>query len=166
MNRHLPLALAIALALAAVFLLAMNASAGGISFRPKSDFATSSPATYNYNLHDVVTADFNRDGRPDLAAVNAGGGYSADGYDEAGSNFATYPGSLTLLTGDGLGGFTRTFTLTVGSQVPLALVAADFNRDGKLDVSVGMSNTRSIDTFLAGKWPDEAQAVNLQEDEA
>jgi hypothetical protein len=148
MQRSLFAAFAVTLALIATLGVALTASAGGLSFGPKTDYATASPASYNFNLHDVVAGDFNRDGRLDLAAVNAGGGYVSTDLDDTGGNFASYPGSLTLLTGDGLGGFTRTFTLTVGAQAPLAVVAADFNRDGKLDVSVGMSNTRSIDTFL------------------
>lgn len=68
---------------------------------------------------EVVTADFNNDGKLDLATANAG------------SN------TLSVLLGNGAGGFGATQQFPAGSSRavdPLSLVAADFNNDGRPDL--------------------------------
>ena len=80
---------------------------------------------FNYNPGEIVAADFNGDGFPDLAATN----------------FTAVPpstvGTVSVLIGKGDG----TFTPATGSPIsvgvdPFALVAADFNQDGKTDLAV------------------------------
>lgn len=78
-----------------------------------------------------VTADFNNDGRPDIAAVNTAGNF------------------VTTLLNDGSGTFTRTPRL--GVNVPRALAAADFNHDGKVDLAVSSNDgTNPVLDVFAG----------------
>ena len=65
---------------------------------------------------DIVSADFNRDGKPDLVTAN---------------NFSD---SVSLLLGNGSGGFAGAVKFGVGSG-PRSIAVADFNRDGSLDVA-------------------------------
>jgi hypothetical protein len=82
--------------------------------------------TGNYNPGPVVAADFTGDGIPDLAVANF---------------TAAPPGSpqsnVVILLGKGDG----TFTAASGSPIlvgldPFAMVAADFNQDGHIDLAV------------------------------
>jgi hypothetical protein len=75
----------------------------------------------------VIVADFNGDGRPDLAV--------SDPQND----------SIDILLGSSNGGFVLSGEFTTGSY-PTALVAADFNGDKKLDLAVvdGDSGTISI----------------------
>jgi hypothetical protein len=67
----------------------------------------------------VRTADFNNDGRLDLATTN----------------FANYPnGTLSVLLGDGQGGFGAASHFAGGVD-PTALAVGDFNNDGNLDLA-------------------------------
>ncbi|MCC6859562.1 MAG: VCBS repeat-containing protein [Bryobacterales bacterium] len=76
----------------------------------------SSPVTGS-NPVSVAVADFNGDGKQDLASADWGGN------------------TVTVLLGDVAGGFTAASTLAVGSK-PASVVAGDFNRDGKPDLAV------------------------------
>ncbi len=79
----------------------------------------------------VVTGDFNGDGNPDLATANLGSD------------------TVSLLAGNGTGGFSSAQTFRVGGQ-PSALVSADFNRDGRLDLVTSNSafNANSLSVLL------------------
>jgi hypothetical protein len=81
-----------------------------------------SPAT-GINPTAIATGDFNGDGIPDLAVVNAGGCKST-----------TCP--ITVLLGNGDGTFTATSTSPWTFADPFAIVAGDFNGDGKEDLAV------------------------------
>jgi hypothetical protein len=65
----------------------------------------------------MAASDFNTDGRPDLAVTN------------------TFSGNVSILLGDGAGGFGPALSLTVGGN-PLSVAAGDFNADGKQDLAV------------------------------
>jgi hypothetical protein len=68
----------------------------------------------------VVTADFNNDGKLDLATSN---------YDEA-----TGDGTVSVLLGNGDGGFQPAQGSATGPY-PFSLAAGDFNADGKFDLA-------------------------------
>ncbi len=76
----------------------------------------------------IVAADFNGDGKLDLAATLNGA-----------NNVMVFPGT-------GTGTFNSPVTFSVGTG-PIALVAADFNGDKKLDLAVA-NNTASSVTIL------------------
>jgi hypothetical protein len=80
------------------------------SFSP----ATSFPVGPNPQV--VVTADFNNDGRLDLATANAGAN------------------TVSVLLGDGRGGFGAANHFAAGGSSPRSLAAADFNNDANLDL--------------------------------
>ncbi len=70
---------------------------------------------------DLATGDFNGDGKIDLAVTNNGAQ------------------SVTILLGDGLGGFTPAAAEVPVDSNPQSVRVGDFNRDGKLDLAVGLA---------------------------
>ena len=91
------------------------------------------PAIYSAgpNPSAIVTADFNKDGNADLAVTDIG---SDD---------------ISILIGNGLGSFSTGthFSLGGGSQ-PLFLCAADFNKDGNIDLVTANSNSNDVSVLL------------------
>jgi hypothetical protein len=82
------------------------------------------------NLSAIVTADFNADGKLDVAVTDSG------------SN------AVIILPGNGDGTFGTPSTITVGNT-PIAIVAGDFNSDGKLDLAVANEGDGTV-TLLLG----------------
>jgi len=108
--------------------VATNQAGGGIEIllnNGNGTFATAVPYNTLNNAYNVVVGDFNNDGKLDLAVsiVNAG----ASGY-------------ITLMPGKGDGTFPTEITLATGS-LPYGIVAADFNKDGGLDLATGNGTT-------------------------
>jgi hypothetical protein len=95
--------------------------------------APNSPAV-GHNPVGIASGDFNGDGKPDLAITNAG------------------DNSVTVLlgVGDSLGSFRNApgSPFAVGTR-PEAIVLADFNGDGKLDIATANIQDNSV-TFLLG----------------
>jgi adhesin/invasin len=92
----------------------LNNGSGGFS-AAASYSATSAPGL-------LVTADFNNDGRMDVASANSSGSI------------------LAVLLGNGTGGFVLPArTLALGSN-GTAIAAGDVDRDGKQDVAVAVGN--------------------------
>jgi hypothetical protein len=90
-----------------------------VSVTPASGFSSQSYQTPAYAEPEyLAVADFNGDGKADLLFS---GGYTG--------------GYMTLLLGDGTGGFTDANTFLVGTQA-LFVAVADFNADGKPDFAV------------------------------
>lgn len=88
----------------------------------------------------VLAADFNGDGKLDLAVANGG------------SNI------LSILLGNGDGTFTVSATPSTGA-VPHSLAVGDFNKDGKLDLAVANASDNSVSVFLGnGDGTFQAQA--------
>jgi len=105
-----------------VFILLGN---GNGTFQPPTSIAVGNEP------YALVAGDFNNDGKLDLAVANYGGN------------------SITLLLGNGNG----TFVQASGSpyavgDAPSAIVAADFNGDGKLDLAVANSADGTISILL------------------
>lgn len=99
------------------------------SFTPKS-------ATFSGPIPtSLIAGDFNGDGRPDVAVLNEYPGEPAS------------PASVSLFLGNGDGTLTIAAAVVVpgaASQGPANLVAADFNRDGKLDLSVSGAGSVAV----------------------
>ncbi len=100
---------------------------GDGTFRPHVDYAT------GQNPEDVTVADFNGDGKLDLAVINAN----------------ALANSVSILLGNGDGTFQPHVDYPVG-ETPLSLVAADLNRDGKIDLVVGISSVSGDISVLLG----------------
>jgi hypothetical protein len=81
------------------------------------------------NPQSVVVGDFNRDGNLDLAVANI--------------SFDTH--AVSVLLGDGHGGFAAPTSYPVGSA-PVSVAVGDFNRDGAPDLAVAnaLDNTVSV----------------------
>ena len=90
-----------------------------------------SPVGVGGSPQSVVVSDFNLDGKPDLATANSG------------SN------NVTILLGDGLGGFTQPAgsPIAVGNT-PAALAVGDFNLDGKPDLAISRINASAVSILL------------------
>src|SRR5256886_1121333 len=84
---------------------------------------------------------WNQDGGDALIAADLGRGE----IDLAAAHFAL--GQVMILTGNGDGTFTQSVTYGVGAGAE-GMVAADFNRDGKLDIAVNALNDYSVALLL------------------
>src|SRR5262245_12129599 len=84
------------------------------------------PVTFPVGVHPrvVTVADFNNDGRPDLAVVNQGP-----------LSTSTSQSSLSVLLGNGDGSFQPAVTTDIPNSVRSEAVG-DFNGDGRADVAV------------------------------
>jgi hypothetical protein len=120
---------------------------------PGNPYATDTQTTYVST--SVVTGDFNGDGYPDIAVVNA---YNS------GANF-----DVGVLINDTKGGFkpVATYALNAPTQAGAAeiiaeITAADLNHDGKVDLLVPLFGTQSapgsVVAVLYGKGDGTFQA--------
>jgi hypothetical protein len=82
-------------------------------------------------VNAIISADFNGDTIPDLAATNYYNGNN----------------KVSILLGDGLGNFGTPNNITVG-QDPIALVSSDFNMDGNADIAVVNNGSYNLSVFL------------------
>jgi FG-GAP-like repeat len=84
-------------------------------------FSTQPPIPVDNLPTDLATGDFNGDGKIDLAVTNNGAP------------------TVTILFGDGLGGFTPAASTVPVDGNAQYIKVGDFNRDGKLDLAVGLA---------------------------
>lgn len=101
-------------------------------------FSSATNVPVGINPKSIVSADFNKDGNPDLAVLNyAVGGCCIDSF-------------VTILLGNGSGNFTAAGSpLAVGND-SAALTTGDFNKDGNVDLAatVLVSPSRSVSILL------------------
>jgi hypothetical protein len=77
----------------------------------------------------VAAGDFNHDGKLDLAITNSG------------------DATVSILLGNGSGGFTATTPISVGFN-PDSVAVGDFNNDGNLDLAVANEGSNTISILL------------------
>src|SRR5262249_56689021 len=93
-----------------------------------------SPIGVGANPQSVAVGDFNLDGKPDLAVANLS------------LNIET--GNVTILLGDGMGGFTPAGSpVDVGTN-PFSVAVGDFNLDGKPDLATANADSNNVTILL------------------
>src|SRR5262249_34361375 len=94
------------------------------------------------NPRALAAADFNNDGRPDLAVAND-----------------TSAGTVSVLLGNGNGTFQAPAAFAVGSN-PAAVAAGDFDGDGKQDLAVANYWSSNVSVLLGNGNGTFQAAVN------
>lgn len=125
-GEHFPITLALLSAslVAPVSQLASSALSGNLTGTfPRTDF------TVGHSPNAIAIADFNGDGKLDLAVTNEG------------------DNTVSILLGNGDGTFQSQSTFATG-VAPDAIVSGDFNGDGKLDLAVANFTDNTISMFL------------------
>jgi len=89
------------------------------------------PAAF-LDVYSVVVGDFNGDGIPDLAVINA---------------VANQSNGISVFLGAGNGGFTWAVSPAVGTD-PSSMVVGDFNGDGIPDLAVVNSTSQTVTVLL------------------
>lgn len=106
------------------------------------NFATAVNYAVGTTPQAIAIADFNSDGRPDLAVANFGGN------------------SVSILIGNGDGTFRSTTAFHTGSR-PLSVIAADFNNDGNMDLALADNTSSGTVSVLLGTGTGSFQAAVL-----
>jgi FG-GAP-like repeat len=92
---------------------------------------SSSPVGAGANPNSVAVGDFNLDGKPDLATANFNSG------------------DVTILLGNGMGGFTQPAGSPVGAGAgPSSVAVGDFNLDGKPDLAPANAGGNDVTILL------------------
>ncbi len=116
-------------------LAVVNSSSNNVSiFLGNGNGTFSGPVNFfvGPNPISISVGDFNSDTKQDLAVANFGGFFT---------------GSVSLLLGNGSGGFTAGNSVNTGTQ-PSFVATADFNGDTKLDMAVANYSLRTVSTFF------------------
>ncbi len=92
----------------------------------------------------LALGDFNGDGIQDLATAN----------------FAVNSGTVSVLLGNGAGGFSAPANFVVGSG-PITVAVGDFNGDGKQDLAVTNQNTNDVSVLLGNGAGGFGSATNF-----
>ena len=99
---------------------------GNFNLAPGSPFSVGTQPTA------IAVADFNNDGKADLAVAN------------------TDDGTLAILYGNGDGTFTSAANSPINVGVrPISIALADFNGDGKTDIAVANYSSSTVSVLLA-----------------
>lgn len=126
------------LTLASLVTLATSTKAQ-FSFIPSSYYSTGNTP------YGIATADFNNDGKADLATAN----------------FAGSSNNVSILLGNGIGVFAAAVNFGVGTGLnPISLTSADFNNDGNADLAIANYNSANIAVLIGNGAGSFAAAVN------
>ena len=108
-----------------------NATIATATLNATTAFASFSESTYasGTSSRDVVSADLNGDGKPDLVVANRG------------------DNTVSVLLGNGDGTFQKQVTYATGVQ-PGSVAVGDFNGDGKLDIVVSNYSDNTVSILL------------------
>jgi hypothetical protein len=115
---------------------------GNGRFRHRGRFVAGPPGT---DAIALSTGDFNRDETPDLVVIN---------------NAINQFGTVSVLLGDGSGGFLPPVSYAPGGAVPVWPAVADFNRDGNPDLAISVTTTDSVAVLLGNGDGTFRPAVN------
>ncbi len=85
-----------------------------VCFYPHTEYSVGT----NTNTKAITSGDFNNDGKQDLAVA------------------VVTPSMVSIVLGNGTGGFLAANTFTITNTQPYAIVSTDFNNDGNADVAV------------------------------
>ncbi|HXD32427.1 MAG TPA: FG-GAP-like repeat-containing protein [Pyrinomonadaceae bacterium] len=96
-----------------------------------ASFGGAANLTVGTNPRSIAVADFNGDSKLDLAVANS----SPTGTD------------ISVLIGNGVGGFGAATSFVVGTQ-PMSVAAADISGDGKIDLLVANRGTNNMSVLL------------------
>ncbi len=103
-------------------------------------FAVGNSITVGVDPSAIVAGHFGGDAALDLAVANR----NADP-----SNNSLGSGSVSILRGDGHGGFSATAQYTVGDQ-PTSIAVGDINGDGQLDLAVANAGDDDVSLLFGG----------------
>jgi hypothetical protein len=109
-------------------------------------FSGSGSYTVGNRPSSVAIGDFNNDGKQDFATANPG--------------FSLGNNTASVRLGDGLGGFSGTTTVTVGTGA-YSIAIGDFNNDGKQDFATANYNQASVSVILGDGLGSFPAAVNV-----
>lgn len=116
---------------------------GNAQFGSSPSFPAGSAPVY------TAVGDFNGDGKFDIAALNS-----------AGANF----GTVSILIGDGIGGFSSPTAYNLAGTFPASIAVGDYNSDGSSDLAVAVSlpgsNNGSTSVLLGNGAGSFAAAQN------
>lgn len=101
---------------------------------PETPFAPQVVVPAGGTVEGIAVADFNRDGRLDLAVTN----FTAGG---------ETPSAVAILLGDGRGAFGAPTRFDVGRGAT-RILASDFNADGSVDLAVLNANEGTVSVLL------------------
>jgi hypothetical protein len=108
-----------------------GAASGALTFTVDSAYSIAGTFVAGPAPMSLVVGDFNGDGNPDLATAN-----------NTGNN-------VSILLGDGLGGFGAATNVPVGFQ-PSSLVVGKFNGDGSLDLAAANAASHTVSILQGG----------------
>ncbi|MES2139912.1 MAG: VCBS repeat-containing protein, partial [Bacteroidota bacterium] len=118
------------------FQLSIQKVKAQVCFTPATNFAVGGDA------FSIISADFNGDGKADLATAN----YSSN--------------NVSVWLGNGLGSF-GSATNFAGSGYAFSIISADFNGDGKADLATANYSSNNVSVWLGNGLGSFGSATNF-----
>ncbi len=105
---------------------------------------TTGTVTNNSHPESIISADFNGDGKADLATANSYGN-----------------GSVSILLGDGTGHFGAATSYNMVGDYPIFIISSDFNGDGKIDLATVNNTSNNVSILLGNGSGGFGNATNF-----